>query len=91
MIRDNSSFDDALTSVQILLLERTGDGYEENLEASSKFVYETGSTVIFTDRKKTIEKFGGLRNFYSVLFTQKTTYPPGLVKAKRSRNSFSGS
>ena len=57
LIRENDAFSDALTSVQILLLVRTDDGYEHNLAASAPFVHETDSGVIFTDRKGVIDEF----------------------------------
>ena len=73
LVRENDSFEDALTSVQILLLERTDDGYEKNLKASSAYVHDTGSTIIFTDRKDVIEKFAkGRASIGSQGFSVKT-------------------
>lgn len=57
MVRENDSFSDALTSVQIISLVRTDAGYESNLERSSKFACPMGDTVIFTDKKDVIERF----------------------------------
>lgn len=73
LVRENDSFEDALTSVQILLLERTDAGYEKNLEASKDYVYDTGSTIIFTDRKDVIEEFSkGKASLVAQGFTVKT-------------------
>ena len=57
MVRENDSFQDALTSVQVIALDRTDDGYEANLARSSKFACPMGDTVIFTDGKDVIERF----------------------------------
>lgn len=73
MVRENDSFEDAMTSVQILVLERNGDGYEANLAASGQFVHDTGSTVIYTDSKSAIEKFAsGRASIVSQGFSVKT-------------------
>lgn len=57
IIRNNDHFDDALTSVQILTIRKTSNGFDKNFEKSSNYVYGNSSSFIFTDNVKTITSY----------------------------------
>lgn len=57
ILRDNKLFSDALTSVQIIVIQRTNDTYEKNWNASSKFLFGDPQSFIITDDKIALDKF----------------------------------
>lgn len=94
IVRKNNHFGDALTSVQIIVLEKTTSGYEKNFTKSSKYVVDFNKLsqaknnslpIIFTDKKRTILKaWRGRKSLTNLGFKVFT----GRVVWNKHRNDF---
>ena len=88
VVRENTHFSDALTSVQIIHLTKTGNGYAKNLENSAPWVVDFNLVagtpeqtprlpIIFTEQKENIlKRWVGAKNLHQLGFKVSTGKTP---------------
>lgn len=74
LVRENNLFSDALTSAQIIVIEKTTAGREANMEASHPYTFATYNDFIITDNRSGIEAYWGegKKSLHDLGFTVKT-------------------
>lgn len=74
LVRENNLFSDALTSAQIIVIEKTTAGREANMEASYPYTFATYNDFIITDNRSGIEAYWGegKKSLHDLGFTVKT-------------------
>lgn len=78
ILRDNKLFSDALTSTQIIVIQKSSLGYEKNAELSQPFLFGSSHKYVFTDNKDFLSQYWmgkkSIRDHGSHVFTGKIVW-----------------
>lgn len=86
LVRENNLFSDALTSAQIIVIEKTDAGRDANMAASYPYTFATHNDFIITDNLAGIEAYWGegKKSLHDLGFTVKT----GPIPWNQYKNQF---